>query len=151
MTAGDLANCYIVGGHRPPLQRRARHHALFVQSPGHRTRGETVGELRIREPIASCGCLEFAHFKKERGMTRVLVFVLLAAMTAFGTEMRAAPVTTDQANPVTCNKDVLPILQNNCKTCHSPSGIAPMSLLTYENARPWAKEIRAAVVSNMMP
>src|SRR5438093_1602583 len=84
-------------------------------------------------------------------MTRVLVFVLLAAMTAFGTEMPSAPVSTDQGNPVTFNKDVLPILQNNCQTCHRPSGIAPMSLLTYENARPWAKAIKAAVVSKMMP
>src|SRR5436853_5367721 len=33
MTAGGLATCCIVGGHRPPLQRRARHHAVFVQSP----------------------------------------------------------------------------------------------------------------------
>src|SRR5207249_4319167 len=84
-------------------------------------------------------------------MTRILVFVLLAAMTAFGAEMLSAPVTTDQANPVIFNKDVLPILQNNCQTCHRPSGIAPMSLLTYENARPWAKAIKAAVVSKMMP
>ena len=84
-------------------------------------------------------------------MTRILVFVLLAAMTAFGTEMPSAPVTTDQANPVTFNKDVLPILQNNCQTCHRPSGIAPMSLLTYENARPWAKAIKVAVVSKVMP
>ena len=46
---------------------------------------------------------------------------------------------------VTFNKDVLPILQQNCQTCHRPSGInlsgmvAPMSLMTYEEVRPWAK------------
>jgi mono/diheme cytochrome c family protein len=52
---------------------------------------------------------------------------------------------------VTFNKDVLPILQANCQQCHRPGEIAPMSLLTYSEARPWAKAIKAAVVSQKMP
>jgi hypothetical protein len=84
-------------------------------------------------------------------MTRFLVFVLLAAMTALGTEISSTSVPPDQAPAVTFNKDVLPILQNNCQTCHRPGGIAPMSLLTYDNARPWAKAIKAAVVNRQMP
>ena len=51
----------------------------------------------------------------------------------------------------TFNKDVLPILQANCQQCHRPGEIAPMSLLTYNEARPWAKAIKAAVVSQKMP
>jgi hypothetical protein len=51
----------------------------------------------------------------------------------------------------TFNKDVLPILQVNCQQCHRPGEIAPMSLLTYTEARPWAKAIKAAVVSQKMP
>ena len=54
-------------------------------------------------------------------------------------------------NSVTFNKDVLPILENNCQQCHRPGEIAPMSLLTYTDARPWAKAIKAAVVSQKMP
>src|ERR1700728_4738711 len=54
-------------------------------------------------------------------------------------------------NSVTFNKDVLPILANNCQQCHRPGEIAPMSLLTYTDARPWAKAIKAAVVSQKMP
>ncbi len=84
-------------------------------------------------------------------MTRFLVFVLLAAMTALGSETSSTSVPPDQAANVTFNKDVLPILQNNCQTCHRPGGIAPMSLLTYQNARPWAKAIKAAVVNKQMP
>src|SRR2546425_12979556 len=84
-------------------------------------------------------------------MTRFLVFFLLAAMTALGTQIPPAPVPSDQAPLVTFNKDVLPILQNNCQTCHRPGGIAPMSLLTYESVRPWAKAIKAAVLSKQMP
>ena len=53
--------------------------------------------------------------------------------------------------PATFSKDVLPVLQKNCQTCHRPGEMAPMSLLTYAEARPWAKAIKAAVVSQKMP
>jgi hypothetical protein len=59
-------------------------------------------------------------------------------------------------NP-TFMKDVLPILQNHCQTCHRPSGsnmsgmIAPMSLMTFEEVRPWAKSIAKVVDTRQMP
>jgi len=53
--------------------------------------------------------------------------------------------------PVTFSKDVLPILQKNCQTCHRPGQMGPMSFLTYEGARPWAKAMKAAVVTRKMP
>jgi hypothetical protein len=53
--------------------------------------------------------------------------------------------------PVTFAKDVLPILQKNCQSCHRPGQIAPMSLLTYKEARPWAKAIKGAVATRKMP
>jgi hypothetical protein len=52
---------------------------------------------------------------------------------------------------VTFNRDVLPILQKNCQSCHRPGEVTPMSLLTYSDTRPWAKSIKAAVVSKKMP
>ena len=52
---------------------------------------------------------------------------------------------------VTFSKDVLPILQKNCQACHRPGNIAPMSFLSYETARPWAKAMKAAVVTGKMP
>src|SRR5215471_9688346 len=52
---------------------------------------------------------------------------------------------------VTFNKEVLPILQNRCQECHRPGEIAPMSLLTYMDARPWAKSIKQAVLTKKMP
>jgi len=52
---------------------------------------------------------------------------------------------------VTFNKHVLPILQKNCQTCHRPGEIAPMSFLTYKDARPWARAIKNAVVNRQMP
>ena len=52
---------------------------------------------------------------------------------------------------VTFNKDVLPILQNNCQSCHRPGQIGPMSLLSYKEARPWAKAIKEEVLERRMP
>src|SRR5689334_7309129 len=87
----------------------------------------------------------------ECNMSRFLVLVLLTAITAFGTESSSPSVPSDQPSSVTFNKDVLPILQKNCQTCHRPGEIAPMSFLTYESTRPWAKAIKAAVISKQMP
>jgi len=52
---------------------------------------------------------------------------------------------------VTFTKDVAPILQNRCQSCHRPDTFAPMSLLTYEETRPWAKSIKQKVLAREMP
>jgi len=51
----------------------------------------------------------------------------------------------------TFSKDVLPILQKNCQSCHRPGQVAPMSLLTYSDTRPWAKAIKEYVSLRKMP
>src|SRR5260370_40159470 len=51
----------------------------------------------------------------------------------------------------TFTKDVAPILQSRCQVCHRPGEAAPFSLMTYEQARPWAKAIREAVLARKMP
>jgi hypothetical protein len=84
-------------------------------------------------------------------MNRFLVLVLLTAVTALGTEIKAPAPSDQTATSATFNKDVLPVLQNNCQVCHRPGGVAPMSFMTYESTRPWAKAIKAAVVSQKMP
>jgi mono/diheme cytochrome c family protein len=55
------------------------------------------------------------------------------------------------STPVTFNKDVAAILHNNCATCHRPGEMAPMSLVSYKDVRPWARSIREAVVERRMP
>ena len=52
---------------------------------------------------------------------------------------------------VTFTKDVLPILQRSCQICHRPGAIAPMSLVTYEETRPWARSIKRYVEAREMP
>jgi hypothetical protein len=61
--------------------------------------------------------------------------------------------STAPARPpeVTFTKDVAPILQRSCQNCHRPGSIAPMSLLTYKDARPWARSIQEKVVRRLMP
>ena len=51
----------------------------------------------------------------------------------------------------TFTKDVAPIFQDKCEACHRPDSIAPMSLVTYAEARPWARSIRARVADHQMP
>ncbi len=65
--------------------------------------------------------------------------------------MICAAMLRAQTPPVSFNKDVLPILQKNCQSCHRPGQVAPMSFLTYQQTRPWAKAMKLAVASRKMP
>jgi hypothetical protein len=55
------------------------------------------------------------------------------------------------SDEVTFTKDVAPILQEKCQECHRPGAMAPMSLVTYQEARPWARAIKTRVSSREMP
>src|SRR5690348_8779094 len=60
------------------------------------------------------------------------------------------PVAAFAQTP-TFYKDVAPLLEQHCQECHRPGEIAPMSLLTYEQTRPWAKSIKEKVLTRQMP
>ena len=60
-------------------------------------------------------------------------------------------LAADAPRPVTFSKDVAPIFQAKCQECHQPNSIAPMSLITYQEARPWARAIKERVASRQMP
>ncbi|MBZ5603792.1 MAG: cytochrome c [Acidobacteriia bacterium] len=61
-----------------------------------------------------------------------------------------APLALFGGSP-TFHKEIEPILQHRCQGCHRPGEAGPMPLLSYQDARPWAKAIRAAVLSGKMP
>src|SRR2546428_8475799 len=85
--------------------------------------------------------------------TRISVFGLAAVvllLCAVGWPA-AAEINQESGGVVTFYKDVLPILQKNCQSCHRPGQIGPMSLMSHKEARPWAKAIKAAVLSKKMP
>jgi hypothetical protein len=75
----------------------------------------------------------------------------LLAASAVLTLLPAVAREGDGETAVTFNKDVLPILQKNCQSCHRPGEIGPMSFLTYKETRPWAKSIKAKVLGREMP
>jgi hypothetical protein len=76
-----------------------------------------------------------------------VLFSILLCFVASGAKTSETP----QAKVITFSKDIAPILNRNCIACHRPGNIAPMSLLTFAQARPWAEEIRRKVVSRQMP
>ncbi len=78
----------------------------------------------------------------------------IACVAALGTVALgsiAFAADTNSGGAPTFTKDVAPILNKNCVSCHRPGEIAPMSLLSYEQARPWAKSIREKVSRGLMP
>ena len=74
---------------------------------------------------------------------------LLLSSVSFAWGLFAAETAGDRA--VTYTRDVAPVLQKNCQGCHRPGEAAPFSLLTYEQARPWAKAMKEAVLLKKMP
>jgi hypothetical protein len=72
--------------------------------------------------------------------------IAIAALAAMG---MAVPARA--AEQVTFTRDVAPILHRSCAKCHRPGDIAPMTLLTYGDVRPWARAIKNRVVSREMP
>jgi hypothetical protein len=77
----------------------------------------------------------------------------LGVVLAFAALAAALPMvaTAAASDGVTFARDVAPILQQSCQVCHQPDSIAPMSLLTYEETRPWARSIKQKVLAREMP
>ena len=80
---------------------------------------------------------------------------LLALSGAIGAIATAGAVSVaaqrDAELRPTFNKDVAPIVFNNCANCHRPNQVAPMSLMSYREVRPWARAIKTKVATGEMP
>lgn len=74
-------------------------------------------------------------------------------LLAFVVIVPASRVATSQTRTgvPTFSKDIAPIFQEKCQACHRPDSIAPMSLRTYEETKPWARGIREKVITRNMP
>ncbi|MCH2253395.1 MAG: hypothetical protein MK365_09560 [Vicinamibacterales bacterium] len=81
----------------------------------------------------------------RHGSTSVLGMLVVGAFLVLGGAAQA------QAPDVTFAKDVASILQEKCEACHRTGQMAPMSLTTYAEVRPWARAIRTKVVAGDMP
>src|SRR5882672_10236436 len=79
---------------------------------------------------------------------------LASGVSAVAAALLLAPVPADAQSvdgAVTFAKDVAPILQAKCQDCHRAGSMAPMSLVTFEEARPWARAIKERVSTRQMP
>jgi len=75
-----------------------------------------------------------------------------AWLGAMGLALVAVPAAAQsQPAQVTFTKDVAPIFQKACESCHRKDSIGPMSLVTYEESRPWARSIKSRVAARQMP
>jgi len=75
----------------------------------------------------------------------------LGALVIFGTSGLVQAQTKSAPDQPTFASDVAPILQRSCQNCHRPGNIAPMSLLTYQDVRPWARAIKQQIAQRNMP
>lgn len=80
------------------------------------------------------------------------IFLLLALVVLSTSAIFLVSANNDKsAKPVTFNKDVAPIFFAKCAECHRTGEVAPFSVLSYKDARPWAKSIREKVLDKTMP
>jgi mono/diheme cytochrome c family protein len=85
-------------------------------------------------------------------MNRIhLLFIALLACLAVALAGISRTGASDEKTAPTFSKEIAPIFYKNCVECHRAGEIAPMSLLTYKEVRPWAKAIREKVVNREMP
>src|SRR5215208_6357380 len=85
----------------------------------------------------------------ELRWSRTIRTGIAALGVALAASASAAADTPQTA--ATFSKDIAPIFQAKCQECHQPNSIAPMSLITYQEARPWARSIKSRVSQRQMP
>src|SRR5262249_8546548 len=123
---GDLQPAELLDGADGERDGRAE-----LLHPGHHRAGTAI-------PVRRSRGLVMARFGGDMRVALAALWFSIAAAPAF-------------AGAPTFSKDVAPIVYKHCVECHRPTAMAPMSLLTYEDARPWARAIKQKVVAKQMP
>src|SRR5262249_16740893 len=113
-------------------------------------RSLTLPVLRHRLATYDHNDKELGDKLMKRSRLAIPVFVL-AALSLNWLPTTSANGDRFAGKQVTFTKDVALILFKNCAQCHRPDDIAPFSVLSYKEARPWAKSIREKVLSREMP
>jgi hypothetical protein len=85
------------------------------------------------------------------GFQRLVLLSIVTLLIALALTMRRGEAHKPITSKYTYNEDVFPVVRDRCGRCHVADGIAPMSLMTYEDARPWAESIHAELVAGHMP
>ena len=91
-----------------------------------------------------------SHRRYGRARVMQVLGITAVSVLAIGMARHSEPLAARDAVP-TFAEDVAPILFKNCTTCHRPGGLAPFSLMDYDNAKKKVDEMRDAVASGYMP
>src|SRR5262245_38523097 len=83
--------------------------------------------------------------------SRVRGRIVAMSLWLLGAALPAFAAGQGDASQVTFTKHVAPILQRSCQNCHRPGGVGPMSLVTFEDVRPWARSIKLKTGKREMP
>src|SRR5499433_4052195 len=115
--------------------------------------GSVIGRARTRSKrkAEAAACYDWEARDMRRALLPCCVITVFALICCVGFSASGAGDAKSGAASVTFTKDVAPIFYRNCAQCHRPGEIAPMSLLTYKDARPWARAMKNAVVTKTMP
>ena len=84
-------------------------------------------------------------------MKKSLWVMLAVFVGAAGLLASPAAAAGEADTEITYTKHIAPIIQRSCETCHRQGGFAPMSLMTYDEVRPWARSIRQRTATREMP
>src|SRR5712692_4064371 len=86
-------------------------------------------------------------------LSKMITLVALLAILAVFCQISGTAITSSSnaTASITFTRDVASILYKNCAQCHRPNDIAPFSVLTYKDVRPWARSIREKVITREMP
>src|SRR5207245_2704990 len=110
-----------------------------------------MGQTTRTLPAHKCSYGEEGVMSMLRPRTSLGGLVIALAAVGLLTAHMAAQTSAPAQSQPTFSKDVAPILQKHCQECHRPGMMAPMSLLTYQDARPWARSIKTKVSNREMP
>jgi hypothetical protein len=88
----------------------------------------------------------------QRRRTQWVTLAMIVGLALVGRNARVqGQAAADKSVQVTFAKDIAPILQRSCQSCHQPNSVAPMSLMTYEEVRPWARSIKHRISLGSRP
>lgn len=89
--------------------------------------------------------------EKDQGPVRPVAMTVGLCVIVAGLALGRGSASAQDEGVPTFTRDVAPILQESCQSCHQPEGIGPMSLLTYDEVRPWAPLIKQQTSIRHMP
>lgn len=101
--------------------------------------------------LVSATALHAQRTQPSKAVTAQAVSAQAVAAKSVAAKTVSSPAATRTSRAVTYTRDVAPILQQKCQQCHQPGSIAPMSLLTYEDAKKYSRRIRTKVSERLMP